>query len=62
MIQCLQVECGHNTVSKMKTMFADIVKSQSTIKDFRDQKLNQTNLVNDIEFNAEILTSGHWPF
>lgn len=46
----------------MKTMFADIIKSQVTIKDFRDQKLNQTNLVNDIEFNAEILTSGHWPF
>ena len=28
MIQQLQVECGHNTVSKMKTMFADVLKSQ----------------------------------
>ena len=28
MIQMLQVECGHNTVSKIKTMFEDMIKSE----------------------------------
>ena len=28
MIRLLQVECGHNTVNKIKTMFEDVVKSQ----------------------------------
>lgn len=28
MVQKLQVECGHNTVNKIKTMFEDIIKSQ----------------------------------
>ena len=27
MIRLLEVECGHNTVKKIKTMFEDIVKS-----------------------------------
>ena len=62
MIQCLQVEMGNNTVSKMKTMFQDIIKSQVTLREFKDLKLGGTNYVNEIEFNAEILTSGHWPF
>lgn len=53
---------GNNTVSKMKTMFADIIKSQVTLKEFMDQKLGGQSYVNEIEFNSEILTSGHWPF
>jgi len=61
MIQQLQVECGHNTVSKMKTMFQDIIKSQQTMKDFR-QTSGNSNFVDNIEYSAEILTSGHWPF
>ena len=27
MIKKLQVECGHNTVNKIKTMFEDMIKS-----------------------------------
>jgi hypothetical protein len=32
------------------------------MKEFRDTKTGGSNTVNNIEFNAEILTSGHWPF
>ena len=53
---------GNNTVSKMKTMFADIIKSQVTVQEFKDTKLSGNSFVNEIEFRAEILTSGHWPF
>lgn len=28
MIKKLQVECGHNTVNKIKTMFEDMIKGQ----------------------------------
>lgn len=62
MIQQLQVECGHNTVSKMKTMFADVLKSQQIVREFRDTMCQGNDFVNDIQFNVEILTSGHWPF
>ena len=60
MIKKLQVECGHNTVNKIKTMFEDMIKSQQVIKNFREKR--QGNFVEGIEFNTEILTSGHWPF
>lgn len=33
-IKCLQVECGHNIVSKIKTMFGDISKSRDMVKEF----------------------------
>jgi len=31
MIQKLQIECGHNTVNKIKTMFQDMIKSQQVM-------------------------------
>jgi len=38
MIKKLQVECGHNIVSKIKTMFLDIVKSNQMMTDFKTSK------------------------
>ena len=40
MIQKLQVECGHNIVSKIKTMMQDIDKSKGIIDEFKYKKLN----------------------
>jgi hypothetical protein len=34
-IQKLQVECGHNIVSKIKTMMQDIDKSKGIITEFK---------------------------
>jgi len=59
MINKLQVECGHNTVNKIKTMFEDMRKSQQVMKDYKEEKKNQGQT---IEFSTEILTSGHWPY
>ena len=30
--------------------------------EYRDRTNNGSKIVNDIEFAAEILTCGHWPF
>lgn len=38
MIQKLQIECGHNTVNKIKTMFQDMIKSQQVMTDFREMR------------------------
>ncbi len=61
MIQKLQVECGHNIVSKIKTMMQDIDKSKSIIDEFKGKQHN-TDLLKKIDFSAQVLTSGHWPF
>lgn len=57
----MQVECGHNIVSKIKTMIADINKSKDLFDDFIKHNKN-TSVVQNIEFNIQVLTSGHWPF
>lgn len=66
MINKLQVECGHNTVNKIKTMFEDMIKSEQVMTDFKGQMGERSggsgNQIDGVEFNAEILTSGHWPF
>jgi len=59
MIKKLQVECGHNAVNGMKTMYEDIQKSKQVITEYKQTQLNTTQ---DFEFSAEILTSGHWPY
>jgi len=61
MLQKLKVECGHNTVSKLETMFKDIKMSKKIVEDFREGHDN-SNMVENIEFSVEILTSGHWPY
>ena len=60
MIKFLQVECGHNFVQKMKTMFTDMDQSKQTLQNFQDH--NGGKMVNEIEFSVQILTSGSWPF
>ena len=37
MINKLQVECGHNTVNKIKTMFEDMLKSEQVMKDYKEK-------------------------
>ena len=61
MIKKLQVECGHNTVNKIKTMFEDMIKGQQVMTAFR-QRMGNSNMIGDVEFSTEILTSGHWPY
>ena len=56
MIQLLEVECGHNSVNKLKTMIQDMQKSKNIIKDY--QEVNRSG----IDFNVEVLTSGQWPY
>ena len=50
MVKKLQVECGHNTVNKIKTMFEDVQKSQQTMSEFRERMLKGNSSYNDIEF------------
>jgi hypothetical protein len=51
MIKQLQVECGHNIVSKIKTMMQDIEKSKTIIEEFRTKKHN-TDLLTKTDFSA----------
>jgi len=37
LIKKLQVECGHNTVNKIKTMMQDITNSQNFMETFREK-------------------------
>jgi hypothetical protein len=63
MIKKLQVECGHNTVNRIKTMFQDMMKSKDVIAEFKKtQNYLKLSKDQDIDFTAEILTSGHWPY
>jgi Cullin family len=55
MLQKMKVECGHNTVNKMASMFADIKISKEIMILFQQMALE------GVEFTTEILTSGHWP-
>ena len=50
MVKKLQVECGHNTVNKIKTMFEDIMKSQQTMQDYRERVHAGSKVVSNIEF------------
>lgn len=61
MIKKLQVECGHNTVNKIKTMFEDMIKSKQVMIDFKGMRRG-SNVIEGVEFSIEILTSGHWPY
>jgi cullin 3 len=52
MISKLQVECGHNTVNKIKTMFEDIAKSQQMMSDFKQRPGGGANTVKDLELEV----------
>ena len=51
MIEKLQVECGQNMVSKIKTMMDDIDKSKGIIDEFKQKELNNY-LLNKIDLSA----------
>ncbi len=57
MLQKLKVECGHNTVNKLSQMFTDMTLSKELIAEFKKKQ----PMINGIEFQTEVLTSGHWP-
>ena len=61
-IKQLQVECGHNIVSKMKTMFMDISKSKDLFEAFEQAQPTRTNSVQGVELHTQILTMSQWPF
>jgi hypothetical protein len=47
-------------------MFEDMIKSEQVNSDFKSQMAGKMggsgSVIDGVEFNAEILTSGHWPF
>lgn len=61
MLQKLRVECGHNTVNKLASMFNDITLSKITMEEFKDNQLNKQIQSMGIDFSTEVLTNGHWP-
>jgi len=60
MVNKLTIECGNNTVNKIKTMFEDMIKSKNLNNDFKTSRGN--SIVDGVEFSVEVLTSGHWPY
>ena len=55
-IKKLQIECGNNIISKIKTMFTDVGKSRELVKDFEDS--NKTTLKNyAMDVNIQVLTA-----
>ena len=62
MVKKLQVQCGGNTVAKIKTMFGDINQSKMYVENYRKAKHEGAKQVKNIEFNIQVLTSGSWPF
>ena len=61
MLQKLRVECGHNTVNKLASMFNDMNLSKTIMKDFKDHQIYKQIQNQGIDFSIEILTNGHWP-
>ena len=61
MLQKLRVECGHNTVNKLASMFNDITLSKTIMEEFKGHKIFAQIQSMGIEFGAEVLTNGHWP-
>lgn len=61
MLQKLKVECGHNTVNKLASMFNDINISKDLMNEFKQTQTYRNMIAQGVEFNAEVLTNGHWP-
>lgn len=61
MLQKLKVECGHNTVNKLASMFNDINISKDLMNEFKEKPAFKQMQAAGVEFNAEVLTNGHWP-
>ena len=61
MVNKLTIECGNNTVNKIKTMFEDMIKSKSLNNDFKTTR-GGGSIIDGVDFSVEVLTSGHWPY
>ena len=61
MLQKLRVECGHNTVNKLASMFNDINLSKQIMEEFKGHQISKQIAASGIDFSAEVLTNGHWP-
>lgn len=61
MLQKLKVECGHNTVNKLASMFNDINLSKEMMAEFKKSKASEAIAASGVDFSAEVLTNGHWP-
>lgn len=61
MLQKLRVECGHNTVNKLASMFKDIQLSKTIMDEFKSTQTSKMIAAAGVEFSAEVLTNGHWP-
>jgi len=59
MLAKLKVECGHNTVNKLSQMFTDIQISKDLMVEFQNK--THGGVVQGIQVNVEVLTSGLWP-
>lgn len=60
-LQKLKIQCGHNTVYKLESMFNDIKLSKDVNEEFKKTNLNQSLEESGITFSVETLTNGHWP-
>ena len=56
----LKIECGAQSVSKMVQMIKDIKLSSDVQNEFITT-IGNTNVIEGVEFNVEILTNGTWP-
>ena len=60
MISKLESCCGGYYTSKLERMIQDVGLSKDLNEKFRKHLANSSNPM-DIDFNAEILSSGSWP-
>lgn len=61
MISKLKQACGFEYTSKLQKMFQDIGISKDLNERFREH-LKTSNLLNEIDFSIQVLSSGSWPF
>lgn len=61
MISKLKQTCGYEYTIKLQRMFQDIGLSKDLNNNFR-QHLKEKNIVQEIDFSIEVLSSGSWPF
>ncbi len=60
-LQKLKIQCGHNIVFKLESMFKDINISKDDNDEFKKSIFSQSIEESGITFNVDTLTNGHWP-
>ncbi|XP_037944794.1 cullin homolog 1-like [Teleopsis dalmanni] len=61
MISKLKQACGYEYTIKLQRMFQDIGLSKDLNNNFKEQ-LRKTQILQEIDFSIEVLSSGSWPF